>query len=147
MDLPKDAFTIRRKIRFGQSDPAGIVFFPEFFRMFNDLFEDWVRIGLDIDFAAQFRDHQRMFPLVHVTTDFKKARMMGQTMDLTLILTDLGRSSIHYTIIGHDDGVEIVRAECVTCIASKKLQKSVPLPDDIRGKMERYLELCAASPS
>lgn len=142
MDLPKDAFTVRRKIRFGQSDPAGIVFFPEFFRMFNDLFEDWMRIGLDIDFAAEFRDHQRMFPLLHVEADFKEARMMGQTLDLTLVLTGLGRSSIHYTIIGHDGGLEILSADCVTCIASKETQKSVPLPNDMRGKMEDYLAKC-----
>lgn len=147
MDLPKDAFTIRRKIRFGQSDPAGIVFFPEFFRMFNDVFEDWMRIGLEVDFAAQFRDHKRMFPLVHVAADFKEARMMGQNLDLTLVLTGLGRSSIRYTIVGHDDGLEILRADCVTCIASKETQKSVPLPGDMREKMERYLEKCEERPS
>lgn len=142
MDLPKDAFTVRRKIRFGQSDPAGIVFFAEFFRMFNDLFEDWMRIGLEVDFAAEFRDHQRMFPLVHVEADFKEPRMMGQTLDLTLILTGLGRSSIRYTIVGHDEDLEILGADCVTCIASKETRKSVPLPDDMRRKMDRYLETC-----
>lgn len=142
MDLPTDAFTVRRKIRFGQSDPAGIVFFPEFFRMFNDLFEDWVRLALAIDFAAQFRDHARMFPLVHVEADFKESRGMGQTIDLTLVLDRLGDSSIRYTIYGHDGGREILRAACVTCLASKETGRKVSLPDDMRGKMEGYLALC-----
>lgn len=143
MDIPDKAFTVTQRIRFGHSDPAGIVYFPEFFRMFNDLFEDWMETCLGIDFAAQFRDLRRMFPLVHVNAHFKESRMMGQTMALTLILTELGRSSIRYSIVGHDDGTEILRAECVTCIASQQTKSSIPLPDDIRAKMERYLELCA----
>lgn len=144
MDLPTDAFTVRRKIRFGQSDPAGIVFFPEFFRMFNDLFEDWVRLALGIDFAAQFRDHARMFPLVHVEADFKESRSLGQTIDLTLVLDGLGDSSIRYTIYGHDDEREILSARCVTCLASKETGRKVSLPNDMRGRMEAYQALCAA---
>lgn len=142
MKLPAGAFTIHQKIRFGHSDPAGIVFYPEFFRMFNDLFEDWMTDGLGIDFASQFSDHQRMFPLVHVDTDFIQPRMIGQSLSLTLVLTELGRSSIKYTIHGHDGGAEILRANCVTCVASKKTQRTIPLPEDFRARMEGYMEKC-----
>ena len=31
-----------------------------------------------IDFADQFQNEQRMFPLVHVDVDFKESRRMGQ---------------------------------------------------------------------
>lgn len=133
---------MRRKIRFSHSDPAGIVYYPEFFRMFNDLFEDWMLDALGIDFAAQFLEHQRMFPLLHIEADFREPRMIGERLDLTLVLTGLGRSSIKYTVIGHDDGTEILRAACVTCIASKETRKSIQLPDDMRASMDRYLELC-----
>lgn len=142
MKLPPGAFTIERKIRFGHSDPAGIVFYPEFFRMFNDLFEDWMTDGLGIDFASQFGDHQRMFPLVHIDTDFIQPRMIGQSLSLTLVLTELGRSSIKYTIHGHDRGEEILRANCVTCVASKETRRTIALPEDFRAAMEAYLETC-----
>lgn len=142
MNLPADAYTIRRDIRFSDSDPAGIVFYAEFFRMFNDLFEDWLVKHLGIDFAAQFHTEQRMFPLLHVEVDFKESRRMGQTMDLTLVLTRLGRSSIAYEIVGHDDGLEILRGSFVTCVASKQTMASIDIPPDIREKMEAYLEVC-----
>lgn len=147
MDLPQGAFTVRQKIRFGHSDPAGIVYYPEFFRMFNDLFEDWMEDGLGIDFPAQFLIEQRMFPLVHIEADFKEPRLIGQTMDLTFVLTKLGRSSIGYTIYGHDDGLEVLEVSCVTCIASKKTQKTIPLPAEMRSKMELYLALCQGTGS
>lgn len=142
-DIPAKAFTVTRDIRFSDSDPAGIVFYAEFFRMFNDLFEDWLVKRLGIDFAHQFQVEQRMFPLVHVEVDFKEARSMGQTMDMSLVLTRLGRSSIGYDIVCHDDGLEILQASFVTCVASKKTMQTIEIPDDIRAKMEKYLADCA----
>lgn len=142
-DLSPNAFTVTRDIRFSDSDPAGIVFYAEFFRMFNDLFEDWLVKRLGIDFAHQFQVEQRMFPLVHVDVDFKEARRMGQSMDLTLVLTRLGRSSIGYDVICHDDGLEILHARFVTCVASKKTMQTIEIPDDIRTKMEKYMADCA----
>ena len=144
IDLPAGAFTVRRDIRFSDSDPAGIVFYAEFFRMFNDLFEDWLNKRLGIDFARQFRDEQRMFPLVHVEVDFKEARIMGQQMDLTLVLKRLGRSSITYDIVAHDGDVEILRGSFVTVVASKATMSTIDIPPDIRAPMEDYLKICSA---
>ncbi len=142
--IPEGAFTVRRDIRFAESDPAGIVFYAEFFRMFNDLFEDWLIKRLGVDFARQFQDEQRMFPLVHVEVDFKEARRMGQTMDLSLILTRLGRSSISYDVVGHDGDLEILRGSFVTVVASKKTMSTIDIPPDIRSAMEDYQRACAA---
>lgn len=146
MELTDNIFAATRKIRFAESDPAGIVFYPEFFRMFNDLFEDWMEDVIGVDFPVQFSEHQRMFPLVHVEVDFKRPRAMGQFLKLVFVLTGLGRSSMHFTIIGLDgddnSGPEILRGQFVNCIASKTSQKSIPLPDDMRPAMEAYLKLC-----
>ena len=142
-EITENTFTISRDIRFSDSDPAGIVFYAEFFRMFNDLFEDWLVKRLGIDFADQFQNEQRMFPLVHVEVDFKEARRMGQKMDLSLILTKLGRSSICYDIVGHDDGLEILRGSFVTCIASKKSMSTIEIPAEFRSAMEEYMAACS----
>lgn len=135
-------YSVSRHIRFGDSDPAGIVFYVAFFRMFNDLFESWVGDRLGIDFAREFFDEGRMFPLVHCDVDFKKPRRMGDNLDLALILTGLGRSSIRYSIVGSDRGEEILRGEFVTCVASKEMGRSIPIPDYIRAPMADYLALC-----
>ena len=79
--------------------------------MFNDLFESWIGDRLGVDFAREFFDMGRMFPLVHCDVDFKKPRRMGDNLDLALILTAIGRSSIRYTIVGSDRDEEILRGE------------------------------------
>ena len=141
-DLSENVFTVSRDIRFSESDPAGIVFYAEFFRMFNDLFEDWLVKCLGIDFAGQFQNEQRMFPLVHVEVDFKEPRHMGQKMDLSLLLTSVGRSSICYDIIGHDGDLEILRGSFVTCVASKIAMSTIELPPEFRRLMEGYMDAC-----
>lgn len=147
MTEPQGIYTIVRKIRFGDSDPAGIVYYPQFFWMFNDLFEDWYENALGLDFAEQLLHRQRMFPLLHADVDFKEPRVMGQKLELSFILTGLGRSSMRYTIVGRDGDLEIVRANLVTCIASKETKKSIDIPPEIRSPMEAYLEVCrGASP-
>ena len=135
-------YSVSRRIRFGDSDPAGIVFYVAFFRMFNDLFEGWIGDRLGIDFAREFFDEGRMFPLVHCEVDFRKARRMGDNLDLALILTALGRSSIRYVIVGSDEGEEILRGEFVTCVASKEMGRSIPIPGYLRAPMTDYLALC-----
>ena len=134
MDLPENIYAVTRKIRFSETDPAGIVFYPEFFRMFNDVFEDWMEEIVGVDFPLQFLELQRMFPLVHVEVDFKQPRIIGQTLRLVFVLTGLGRSTIRYSIIGFDgdDGTEIMRGQFVNCVASKATHTSIPLPGDMR---------------
>jgi 4-hydroxybenzoyl-CoA thioesterase len=146
MNLSDDVFAVTRKIRFAELDPAGIVFYPEYFRMFNDLFEDWIEQAIGVDFPLQFSKHQRMFPMVHGEIDFKQPRVMGQRLKLAFVLTGLGRSTIRYSIVGNDGdengGSEILRGQFVTCMASKTSGKSLALPDDMRAAMEAYLKIC-----
>ena len=143
MTLPDKVFTVRRQMRFSHSDPAGIVFYPEFFRMFNDLFEDWIIKCLRVDFARQFLIEQRMFPLMSVSVDFREPRKIGDFLDLTLLLTELGRSSIRYDIIGHDGDLEILRGSFVNCIASKLTMRSIEIPPELRIPMEAYRQVCS----
>lgn len=143
MNLPPEALTVSQHIRFAHSDPARIVYYPEYLRMFDDLFDDWMSESLGLPYADLLMNSDQMFPLLHLDVDFKQARRMGQTVDFTFILTHVGRASFRYTIVAHDAGVECLRANFVSCSASKASEKSVPIPDDIRAKMLAYLDKCA----
>jgi acyl-CoA thioesterase FadM len=63
-------------------------------------------------------------------------------MEMSLILNKLGRSSINYEIRCHDDGLEILQARFVTCVASKKTMATIEIPADIRARMEEYMSAC-----
>ena len=48
---PAGAFTRTVPIRFSHCDPAGIVYFPHYFDMFNGLVEDWYTEQLGVNYA------------------------------------------------------------------------------------------------
>jgi 4-hydroxybenzoyl-CoA thioesterase len=143
LSLPPDAFTIHDKIRFSDCDPAGIVFYPTYFVRISDLFEDWMESTMGLSFQRDFVAGGVSLPTVHLETDFKAVRMQGQRISLTLILTHVGNSSIRYTVVAHDDGLEIFRARVVAVLMSKQTSRPMALPANVRRQFEAYREKCA----
>jgi len=108
---PKGAFTRTVPIRFSHCDPAGIVYFPHYFDMFNGLIEDWYTEQLGVNYAKLILGDRHGFPFVHIETDFKLPSRMGEQLDLTLLLERVGRSSLSVIIVGHLGGRrEVARA-------------------------------------
>jgi 4-hydroxybenzoyl-CoA thioesterase len=143
---PKSAFTRTVTIRFSHCDPAGIVYFPHYFDMFNGLIEDWYTEQLGVNYAKLILGDRHGFPFVHIETDFKMPSRMGEHLDLTLLLERVGRSSLTVVIVGHLAGVERLRARLVTAMTSLETQQSVELPQALREKFETYLQLTGKRP-
>ncbi|MBB5203610.1 4-hydroxybenzoyl-CoA thioesterase [Inhella inkyongensis] len=80
-------------IRFSHCDPAGIVFFPQYFVLFNGLVEDWVNEGLGLDYAALLGPRRVGLPTVQIETEFRAISRHGDAVTLGLELLRIGRSS------------------------------------------------------
>lgn len=137
---PEGAFTRTVPIRFSHCDPAGVVYFPHYFDMFNGLIEDWYTEQLGVDYSKLILGDRHGFPYVHIETDFKVPSRMGERLDLTLLLTRIGQSSLTVVIVGHLAGVERLRARLVTAMTSLETQRSVELPQALRDKFAAYLK-------
>jgi 4-hydroxybenzoyl-CoA thioesterase len=140
---PRGAFTRSVPVRFSHCDPAGIVYFPHYFDMFNGLIEDWYAEELGYDFASLVMGSRYGFPFVHIECDFEVPSRMGDVIDLTLLVERVGNSSLGIAIICHRDGVVRLRARMVTAMMSLETHSAVPLPDDLREKLEAYRRRCA----
>jgi 4-hydroxybenzoyl-CoA thioesterase len=135
---PKAAFTRSVPIRFSHCDPAGIVYFPHYFNMFNGLIEDWYTEELGYNYAEIIMDSQFGFPFVNIECDFKVPSRMGDVIDLTLLVERIGRTSLGIAIVCHRDGVERLRARMVTAMMSIATRKPEPLPQPLREAIEAY---------
>jgi acyl-CoA thioesterase FadM len=98
---PAAAFTRNVPIRFSHCDPAGIVYFPHYFNMFNGVIEDWYTEELGYNYAELIMGSQFGFPFVHIECDFKIPSRMGDVIDLTLLVERVGRSSLGVAIVCH----------------------------------------------
>ncbi len=140
---PASAFTRSVPIRFSHCDPAGIVYFPHYFNMFNGLIEDWYTQELGYNYAEALMGSQIGFPFVHIECDFKIPSRMGDVIDLTLLVERIGRSSLGIAIVCHRDGVERLRARMVTAMMSIATRKPESLPPSLREAIEAYRERTA----
>ena len=134
-------FSVDYLIRFQHCDPAGIVFYPHYFVMMNSIVEDWFAQGLECSFSELNITRKEGIPLVHTECDFISPSQIGDNVIFDLSVLHIGNSSFSLNVTGHVDEKERLRAKLIlTYVSLGKKMKSIPIPDDIRSKMENYLE-------
>ncbi len=142
---PAGAFTRSVTVRFSHCDPAGIVYFPHYFDIFNGFIEDWYHEELGYNYADLIMGSRYGFPFVHLDCDFKIPSRMGDVIDLTLLVERIGRSSLGIAIVCHKNGMERLRAHMITAMMSLETKQPVPLPPALRNRIETYKKKTTAS--
>ena len=133
-----DTFYSDMLVRFSHCDPAGIVFYPQYFIMFNGLVEDWFNQGLGVNYARYITEHRLGFPIVKLECDFVAPSKIGEIITFGLKLERLGRSSMAFTVHCRHDREERLRARFVLVAMDLERQRAQAVPDDLRGLMEAF---------
>ena len=82
----------RLEVRFGDCDPAGIVYFPRFYDFFHDAMETWFPARLGLRYAELVVGRKIGFPAVHTEADFSAPCALGEAIVRTLARADRGRA-------------------------------------------------------
>lgn len=131
-------FENNKQIRFHHCDPAGIVFYPEYFVLFNELVEDWFNEGLGVDFSKFHMVERLGFPAVKIECEFLTPSALGDRLTLRLAVKKIGKSSMTLEILGNVAGIERVRAALVVVLVSLDTRRAVPIPPELRARLERF---------
>ena len=134
-------FECDKLIRFHHCDPAGIVFYPQYFVLFNELVEDWFNQGLGVDFARFHVEQGFGVPMASIQCRFLSPSKVGEMLRLSLSINRIGRSSLELNVTGKSGGETRVQATFTVVLAALKTMRSVPFPDNLRAKLERYVML------
>ena len=126
-------------IRFHHCDPAGIVFYPQYFVLFNELVEDWFNHGLQHNYADMVYQQRLGTPMVRLETDFLSPSQIGETLRLALAVKRIGRSSLHIEVDGSAGGTLRVRALLTLVLADVDGRRSVPFPAALRARIEEFI--------
>jgi len=132
-------FECDKLIRFHHCDPAGIVFYPQYFVLFNELVEDWFNQGLGIDFAKLHVEQGMGVPMGSIVCRFLSPSKVGEMLRLSLSIKRIGTSSLELNVTAKYAGETRVQATLTIVLASLKSGRSVPFPDDMRTRLEPYL--------
>jgi 4-hydroxybenzoyl-CoA thioesterase len=135
---PEGAFTVTQPIRFSHTDPAGIVYFPNYFDMCNAVMEDFLGMAIGIDNATLLMRDRIGTPIVHAECDFFVPSRWGERLEMSLLVERVGNASIAYRIIGHAAKKVRLAARIVVALINVDSGRPLPLPPAMREKIEAY---------
>ena len=131
-------FRRERQIRFSDCDPAGIVFYPQYFVMLNGLVEDWVDDALGIGYRNLVIERRVGLPTVRLEADFRSVSHMGDRVVLALAVERLGGRSITLKLrcLGAEGDTRMELRQVIVT-TSLVTHRAIDIPPDLRAAITR----------
>lgn len=136
------AFRARIRVRFGDIDYAGIVYYPRFMHYFHVALEEFFEVELGIDYPTILNRHRLGFPTVHLETDFRKSLRYGDRIDVEIRVLRIGRTSITWGYKGYNGNDLAVEGQNVTVSMNMDSFEKTETPDWLIKALEAYQKRC-----
>jgi 4-hydroxybenzoyl-CoA thioesterase len=145
--IPGRRFEKDIRIRFSHCDPAGIVFYPQYFVLFNGLVEDWVSEALGIPYAELIATRRVGMPTVKIESKFMAISRMGDDVRFGLQVDQLGTRSLTLRLecrgAGDPAGSPRVQVRNVIVTTDLDSHRSIDIPADLRAAIARFADVSA----
>ena len=134
------SFVTQQTVRFGDVDPAGIVYFPRIFDYIHQAFEEVWDVHVGARYYHLLNDERVGFPLVHSEVDFRSPLRFGDRPIVRVTCFKIGRTSLGLRYLFSVDDRVCVDAHMTTAYVGIDELKTMPIPDEYRAKFEEILE-------
>lgn len=132
-------FTTSRVLRFGDCDPSGIAYFPAYFNLLVGVVEEFFG-AIGAPWRELFSARRVGTPTVRLDVTFGAPGFHGDTLDWTLRVEQVGRSSLTLTHIVGRGETELWRATQILVATALENHRSIPWPDDVRAALTRFVD-------
>ncbi len=131
-------FLQTRVIRFSDCDPAGMVFFPQYFVMLNALVEDWFTHALGVNYAQLLGPRRIGLPTVALQSEFRAPCRMGDVVEFRLQLERMGSRSLTLRVDCVHGSIFCVQIRQVLVSTSLAHDGAIDIPQDVREGIARW---------
>lgn len=130
-------FTTEKQIRFHHCDPAGIVFYPQYFYLLSEAMEDFM-VAAGKPQHEQINVLRRGWPIIKLEVDFVRMSRYGDRVSIDVLVRRIGGASlsIDYLIRGADG--DRLRASTTVVHVDLETDRAITIPDDVRAAFEVY---------
>ena len=136
------AFRSQLKVRFGDIDHAGIVYYPRFLHYFHVALEEFFGQELGIDYPVLIDQHHIGLPTVHLETDFSRPLRYGDSIDVEVRAINFGKTSITfgYRVFKNGESEPRITGHNITvCLDMDTFQK-IKIPDWLRQRLKKQIQ-------
>jgi 4-hydroxybenzoyl-CoA thioesterase len=121
-------------VRFGDADPAGLVYYPVILHYLHVAMEEFFAARCGISYARLMQDERIGFPTVKVQAEFFVPLVYGDEALVELFISRVGRSSatFEYTVRRASDGTLCARSTQVQVAMNLDTRRAVRIPTQYR---------------
>ncbi|MCC2612596.1 acyl-CoA thioesterase [Neorhizobium petrolearium] len=133
------AYTISRRLNFGDCDPSGIAYFPSYLDILVGAYEEFFR-AIGFPWPELINERKIGLPTVTLDLTFKSPGFHGDMMDFTIKVMRIGTSSVdlEHEVRAGDRLLWTAKQRLVA--TSLETHKACPWPDDMRTALTQHLE-------
>ena len=134
------SFTREITVRFEHCDPAGLMFYPRFFALVNEMVEDWFAGPLACSFKTLHVDQRKGVPTVRLDAEFIRPVRIDAMLRQDLKVAHLGGASCRLRHEASVAGETVATFEHTIVYVDLNSMNPEPWPAELRAAMSRYAE-------
>jgi acyl-CoA thioester hydrolase len=132
-------YVIEERVRWGDVDAAGIIFYGAYIRFFEFAETELFR-SVGLPYSVMFDELDVWLPRVHLECDFHRAARLDDLLEVSVFVGRFGTKSMRLNFEVRRKGVDELIADAHFVLASVRRDtfETVPIPDELKTRMAPY---------
>lgn len=137
-------FTIEERVRWGDVDAAGIIFYGAYIRFFEFAETELFR-AVGLPYSVMFDELDVWLPRVHLECDFHHAAKLDDLLEVSVYVGHFGNKSMRLDFEVRRKGEELLIADAHFVLASVRRDtfETVPIPEELKVRLAPYTKATA----
>jgi acyl-CoA thioester hydrolase len=132
-------YTIEERVRWGDVDAAGIIFYGSYIRFF-EIAETELFRAVGLSYGTMFDELDIWLPRVHLECDFHRVARLDDLLELNVYVGPFGNKSMRLNFEVHRKGeLEIIAdAHFILAAVNRVNFQTVPIPNLLKDRLAPY---------
>jgi len=135
-------YVIEERVRWGDVDAAGIIFYGAYIRFFEFAETELFR-SVGLPYSVMFDELDVWLPRVHLECDFHRAARLDDLLEVSVFVGRFGTKSMHLNFEVRRKGEDELTADAHFVLASVRRDtfETVPIPDELKTRLAPYTSI------
>jgi len=136
-----EKFTIQERVRWGDVDAAGIIFYGAYIRFFEFAETELFRAA-GLPYGVMFEELDIWLPRVHLECDFHRAAKLDDLLEVSVFVGRIGRSSLrlNFEVRRHGESDLVATAHFVLVTVRRSTFETVMIPEQLRQRLAAHTD-------
>jgi YbgC/YbaW family acyl-CoA thioester hydrolase len=141
MNQPDRKFRIEERVRWGDVDAAGIIFYGAYIRFF-EIAETELFRAVGLPYGRVFDELDIWLPRAHLECDFRRAAQLDDLLEVAAYVGRIGTKSLRLNFEVRRNGAEEITASAhfVLVAVRRGTFESIAVPEELKRKLAPYTQ-------